>query len=194
MTAPQHGVRRTRIENDERRSTKDLVVICLQLVVVSALEPNSYASEIFICICTVNFLFQRKNKTYKMKLSIVTLSIACANAFVPAPPSRMGGVKPLNKMSDEVGIPCEEECALESFPNLPESVHPGVLSGQAMMDLLNHAKENGESKRVDKAVVECLLNDDTPPYLIFVGFLLITTDLSCRLRHPRCELRLELGN
>jgi len=43
----------------------------------------------------------------------------------------------------ELGIPCEDECALESFPNLPESVHPGVLSGQAQVDLLNHAKENG---------------------------------------------------
>jgi len=42
-----------------------------------------------------------------------------------------------------MGIPCKEECALESFPNLPESVHPGVLSGQAMMDLLQHAKNNG---------------------------------------------------
>lgn len=81
-----------------------------------------------------------------MKLAIVAISFACANAFVPAPTGRMGAVKPLKKMSDEVGIPCEDECALESFPNLPASVHPGVLSGQAMMDLLNHAKENGKLK------------------------------------------------
>jgi hypothetical protein len=46
-------------------------------------------------------------------------------------------------MSGDVGIPCEAECALEKYPNLPESIHPGVLSGQAMMDLLRHAKENG---------------------------------------------------
>jgi fructose-bisphosphate aldolase class II len=46
-------------------------------------------------------------------------------------------------MSDELGVPCEEDCAIEKYPNLPESIHPGVLSGQAMMDLLNHAKENG---------------------------------------------------
>lgn len=77
-----------------------------------------------------------------MKFSILALSIAFAHAFVPAP-GRMGAVKPLKQMSDEIGIPCEDECALESFPNLPASVHPGVLSGQAMMDLLNHAKENG---------------------------------------------------
>lgn len=47
------------------------------------------------------------------------------------------------KISEELDLPCEEECAMKSFPNLPESVHPGVLSGQAMMDLLDHAKMNG---------------------------------------------------
>ena len=31
----------------------------------------------------------------------------------------------------------------KAFPNLPASVHPGVVSGQAMMDLLDHAKQNG---------------------------------------------------
>jgi len=46
--------------------------------------------------------------------------------------------------SADLGIPCEDECALECFPNLPDSVHPGVLSGQAQVDLLRHAKENGE--------------------------------------------------
>lgn len=30
-----------------------------------------------------------------------------------------------------------------SFPKMPESVHPGVLSGQSMTDLLDYAKENG---------------------------------------------------
>ena len=29
------------------------------------------------------------------------------------------------------------------YANLPSSVHPGVVTGQAMLDLLNHAKENG---------------------------------------------------
>ena len=47
------------------------------------------------------------------------------------------------KMSEELDIPCDDECAMTSYPNLPESVHPGVLSGQAMVDLLEHAKENG---------------------------------------------------
>eukprot|EP00435_Cladocopium_sp_Y103_P003273 s5613_g1.t1 len=32
---------------------------------------------------------------------------------------------------------------LGKFPKMPESVHPGVVSGQALVDLLNHAKENG---------------------------------------------------
>lgn len=52
--------------------------------------------------------------------------------------AKAGGV------SGELGTPCEDECAMMSYPNLPPSVHPGVLSGQAMMDLLNHAKENGK--------------------------------------------------
>lgn len=52
--------------------------------------------------------------------------------------NKAGGV------AGELGNPCEDECAMTSYPNLPESVHPGVLSGQAMVDLLKHAKENGK--------------------------------------------------
>jgi hypothetical protein len=48
------------------------------------------------------------------------------------------------RMSSDLGLPCEEECALECFPNLPLSVHPGVVTGQALLDLINHAKENGK--------------------------------------------------
>merc|ERR1719329_74023 len=47
------------------------------------------------------------------------------------------------KMSSELGTPCEEECSMDSYPNMPASVHPGVLTGQAQFDLLKHAKENG---------------------------------------------------
>ena len=57
--------------------------------------------------------------------------------------AKVSSVSLRDSISDELGIPCEEECALDSFPNLPESVHPGVVSGQAMLDLINHAKENG---------------------------------------------------
>lgn len=49
----------------------------------------------------------------------------------------------LKSMSDELDIPCDDDCALDNYPSLPESVHPGVLSGQAMVDLLDHAKANG---------------------------------------------------
>lgn len=82
-----------------------------------------------------------------MKLSFVfALLAASAHAFAP---QRAARISPLTQQQEgrtsaELGTPCEDECALESFPNLPESVHPGVLSGQAMMDLLNHAKENGK--------------------------------------------------
>jgi fructose-bisphosphate aldolase class II len=79
-----------------------------------------------------------------MKVAVAVISFlvgaqAFAPAFRPAAPNT-----PLKKVSEEFGIPCEDECALESYPNLPESVHPGVLSGQAMMDLLEHAKANGK--------------------------------------------------
>ena len=84
--------------------------------------------------------------------AIVLLHQYCAVvAFVPA--TGVVAVRPHNLLtvragkggsSAELGLPCEAECALESFPNLPPSVHPGVLSGQAQIDLLMHAKENGE--------------------------------------------------
>ena len=42
-------------------------------------------------------------------------------------------------VADELGIPCVGEGALGAYPNLPESVHPGVVTGQALIDLLDHA-------------------------------------------------------
>ena len=45
--------------------------------------------------------------------------------------------------SAELNLPCTDECAIDKYPNLPDSIHPGVLTGQAQVDLLNHAKENG---------------------------------------------------
>mmetsp|Transcript_45366 Transcript_45366/g.53119 ORF Transcript_45366/g.53119 Transcript_45366/m.53119 type:complete len:446 (+) Transcript_45366:79-1416(+) len=67
-------------------------------------------------------------------------SVALNKVFVPVKSSLNSNV---GGMSDELGIPCEEECALEAYPNLPASVHPGVLSGQAMLDLLEDAKTKG---------------------------------------------------
>ena len=49
-------------------------------------------------------------------------------------------------VAGELGLPCEDECALVSYPKLPSSVHPGVLSGRALMDLLNDAREKGTFK------------------------------------------------
>lgn len=67
-------------------------------------------------------------------------------AFIPASHSRTTGLAAKTKggSSAELGLPCEDECAILKYPNLPESIHPGVLSGQAQVDLLKHAKENGE--------------------------------------------------
>ena len=78
-----------------------------------------------------------------MKISAVAFLLLqhCA-AFVPAAlrPSETS-LKAKVGISAELDLPSEQ---LETFPNLPASVHPGVLSGQATVDLLNHAKENGE--------------------------------------------------
>ncbi len=84
-----------------------------------------------------------------MKVSIAAILLASAssvtNAFVPTTTSTCSLSALKGGMSSDVGIPCEDECAIEKYPNLPESIHPGVLSGQAMMDLLDHAKEHGTS-------------------------------------------------
>jgi hypothetical protein len=98
-----------------------------------------------------------------MKLTVWLLTVAHCAAFAPAvraPASttvatqagstsalfstkqvqtkrREGGV------ADELGIPCEGECEISRYPNLPDSVHPGVLSGQALIDLLQDAKTKG---------------------------------------------------
>merc|ERR1719387_1475948 len=45
--------------------------------------------------------------------------------------------------SDEMGLPCIGDCALNAYPKLPESVHPGVVTGDALLDLLNDAEEKG---------------------------------------------------
>merc|ERR1719453_1126137 len=44
--------------------------------------------------------------------------------------------------AEDMGLPCVGDCDLPSYPNLPKSVHPGVLTGQALMDLLEFAREN----------------------------------------------------
>ena len=86
----------------------------------------------------------------KLSIGIAALIAICTSdvsAFAPSGASSRTASLILENMADDVGIPCEEECALDSYPNLPPSVHPGVLSGQAIMDLLQHAKDNGEKSK-----------------------------------------------
>ena len=88
--------------------------------------------------------------TSKMKFSAalfasIVLGSGAAEAFT-AGVRRSAKVSPVSlkeTISEELGTPCEDECAMDSFPNMPASVHPGVVTGQAMLDLLDHAKENG---------------------------------------------------
>ena len=79
----------------------------------------------------------------KLSLAVFLLASSVTNAFVStSTPARTTALMS-GGMSDELGVPCEDDCAIDKYPNLPASVHPGVLSGKAMMDLLEHAKENG---------------------------------------------------
>jgi hypothetical protein len=107
--------------------------------------------EVIICLNSS----PPEKSTMKFSIAIFLASTASstfANAFTPTTSAvgrTTGTSSALGGMSSDVGIPCTEECALTSFPNLPDSIHPGVLSGQAMMDLLQHAKDNGkEIKKV----------------------------------------------
>mmetsp|Transcript_48277 Transcript_48277/g.71549 ORF Transcript_48277/g.71549 Transcript_48277/m.71549 type:complete len:444 (-) Transcript_48277:400-1731(-) len=79
-------------------------------------------------------------------LGLTLLVTSTTNAFVPSATS-LAAFRPLTRratsVSDELGTPCVEECALESYPNMPPSVHPGVVTGEAMVDLLEDAKKRG---------------------------------------------------
>jgi fructose-bisphosphate aldolase, class II len=79
----------------------------------------------------------------KFSFSLATFLFATqAAAFAPASQSR--STVSVRGTAENLGIPCEDECAIEKYPNLPASIHPGVLTGQAQLDLLKHAKENGK--------------------------------------------------
>jgi len=81
-----------------------------------------------------------------MKFSVaVTAAFLASSAYGFSTQGAFGVRKSssLKGVAEELDLPCEDECAITSFPNMPESVHPGVLTGQAQLDLLNHAKENG---------------------------------------------------
>ena len=78
----------------------------------------------------------------------VVASLVGASAFhagISAPASGRAAVH-MNveghRHAEELGIPAPGD-AQTSFPNLPKSVHPGVVTGQALKDLVNHAKETG---------------------------------------------------
>lgn len=81
----------------------------------------------------------------RVVLSVVAFVLGC-DAFNT--PSFLAGHRERGVLSmsvaDELGIPCEDDCALATYPNLPDSVHPGVVTGQALVDLLQHAKDNGK--------------------------------------------------
>jgi len=70
-----------------------------------------------------------------MKLAVAALLVSSALAFAPS--SRFGAPRTAMHMSTEAA----EET--KAFAKLPASVKPGVVSGKALTDLLDHAKEAG---------------------------------------------------
>lgn len=104
--------------------------------------------------------------------------VSTANAFVANGFSRQLAFQSkvaedslsMSKMSDELGIPCVDDCAITKFPKLPPSVHPGVVTGQAMIDLLNHAKEHGMLYRHQRNLMKRHLLFLTRLVACFVSF------------------------
>jgi fructose-bisphosphate aldolase class II len=105
-------------------------------------------------------------------------------------------------MSDELNIPCDDECAMTSYKNLPASVHPGVVTGQAMMDLLNHARENGYaipavncvSSSGINACLEAARKNDAPIIIQFSSggsqvrfYVLICDESFCLYKSLTCQ-------
>lgn len=120
-----------------------------------------------------------------MKLSTATaaflISVGAASAFVTAP-LKARKISPAfatvskdksslkGSFTDEFGVPCDDDCATNSYKDLPDSVRPGVLTGQAAVDLFDHAKENGYaipaincvSSSGINACLECARENDAP--------------------------------
>ena len=79
-----------------------------------------------------------------MRAFLVATAATAVSGFAAAPAQGTGRAARAVSMNtaEQMGIPCVGECAVQTYPKMPASVHPGVLTGQAMLDLLEHAKEN----------------------------------------------------
>merc|ERR1719251_505010 len=70
-----------------------------------------------------------------MKLAVAALLFASASAFAPS--ARFAAPRSVMQMSTEVAT------ETKAFAKLPASVKPGVVTGKALVDLLDHAKKEG---------------------------------------------------
>jgi fructose-bisphosphate aldolase class II len=70
-----------------------------------------------------------------MKLSTAFLLVAPAVAFSPG--------ATLLRPATSLKMSTKAETETKAFAKLPASIKPGVVTGKALMDLLNHAKETG---------------------------------------------------
>jgi hypothetical protein len=128
--------------------------MCYHIIVILILSDRKQAFD-----WLYNLLLLQK---YNMKFLIALIAFASSHvaAFVPSSfgiAPRQASVQKVGGMSDDLGVPCEDECAIDRYEGLPDSIHPGVLSGQAMMDLLKVTIKN----------VVCLPLQDIPSLKIF---------------------------
>jgi fructose-bisphosphate aldolase class II len=72
-----------------------------------------------------------------MKLSTAAILLAAPVAYGFAPANSFGVQRTVLKMSTEA------DTEKKAFAKLPASVKPGVVTGKALVDLLQHAKETG---------------------------------------------------
>lgn len=82
-------------------------------------------------------------------LLLAVLPILASSYMMPKVPSMLNrnadvmrvSMVPLS-VSQEFGVPADPMVP-NIYPNMPDSIHPGVVTGKALRDLLDHAKQNG---------------------------------------------------
>lgn len=64
----------------------------------------------------------------------------------------------INSVLEELSIPYKEESDLKFYPNIPPSVHPSVITGNALFDLQQNAKERNYVIPVTNVVSSSSIN------------------------------------
>ena len=100
-------------------------------------------------------------------LLLAVLPILASSYMMPKVPSMLNrnadvmrvSMVPLS-VSQEFGVPADPMVP-NIYPNMPDSIHPGVVTGKALRDLLDHAKQNGYAI----PAVNCVSNSGTTMHI-----------------------------